>query len=110
MNMKLRVILILASSLLLFSGMVFTEQNSNSENGLYQIFFSPHARADAYLVDTKNGKVWTNVQYTDVQGTPTIWRCQERIDSEKEFIVWLGNQEFIKQGNFTRTPKSTVMS
>jgi len=95
--MKTRAVLFLVSSLFLFSGVVFAEQNSNSENGRYQIFFSPHARADTYLVDTKNGKVWTNIQYTDVQGRPTVWRYQERIDSEKEFMAWLGNQEFIKQ-------------
>ncbi len=96
--MKTRAFLILASLLLLFSGMVFAEQDSNFENGRYQIFFSPHARADVYLVDTKTGKVWTNVQYTDVQGQPTVWKYQERIDSEKDYMRWRREQELIKQG------------
>jgi len=33
----------------------------------YQLFFSPHARADTYLVDTETGKVWQQVEGEEKQ-------------------------------------------
>lgn len=62
--------------------------------GRYQIFFSPHARADAYLVDTETGKIWrpvtiTNAKDTNLKGAaPEIWLYQERVDNEQEFDTW----------------------
>ncbi len=96
--MKIKAIFIMASLLLLFANVSFASQDTGAVEGRYQMFFSPHARADVYLVDTKTGKVWTNVQYTDVQGQPTVWKYQERIDSEKDYMRWRREQELIKQG------------
>ena len=66
----------------------------NCNAGRYQIFFSPHARADVYLLDTETGKIWrpvtiTNASDSNLSGAPPeIWLYQERVDTETEFKVW----------------------
>jgi hypothetical protein len=67
---------------------------AQSHVGKYQLFFSPHARADVYLVDTETGKIWkpitiTNAKDTNFQSAPEVWVYQERIDSERDFDVWM---------------------
>lgn len=62
--------------------------------GRYQIFFSPHARADVYLVDTETGRIWKPVTITNATdpilgSAPEVWVYQDRIDSAPEFGVWL---------------------
>jgi hypothetical protein len=61
--------------------------------GRYQIFFSPHARADAYLVDTETGRLWQKTTYTDLIGEPEVWLPLIRIDSDAEFQGWLKGQQ-----------------
>jgi hypothetical protein len=56
--------------------------------GRYQIVFSPHVRADAFLLDTETGRTWQWVQYTDVPGTPTVWTIRQRFDSPAELAAW----------------------
>jgi len=56
--------------------------------GRFVIFFSPLARADAYLVDTESGRVWSQVTFTDVEGDPKVWVPQTRVDSEAELLAW----------------------
>lgn len=58
----------------------------------YAIFFSPHARADQYLVDTDTGRVWQKVTYTDLVGEPEVWMPLTRIDSDAQFDEWLKKQ------------------
>jgi len=94
--MRIRAIFIIASLLFTAASISFAGQKTEAEEGRFQIFFSPHARADAYLVDTKTGKVWTSVKYTDVQGQPTVWIYQDRIDSKEDFMNWLSKQKFIE--------------
>jgi hypothetical protein len=94
--MTMRATIYFASLFLLFSSISFAQQNKDSEVGRYQIFFSPLARADAYLVDTKTGKVWINTQYTDIDGQPRVWVYQERIDSKEDLIQWVKQQKIIK--------------
>ncbi len=91
-----KTIVILSLVLLVLEISLAAEQDTTAEVERYQIFFSPIARADAYLVDTKTGKVWTNIQYTDVQGQPRVWVYQEKIDSKEEFKQWLEQQKFIE--------------
>jgi hypothetical protein len=62
--------------------------------GKYQLFFSPFARADVNLVDTETGKIWkpittTNAKDTNFQSAPEVWIYQERVDSERDFDVWM---------------------
>jgi hypothetical protein len=67
---------------------------ASGQAGRYQIFFSPHARADVYLLDTETGRIWrpvtiTNAKDTNLKGaTPEVWLYQDRIDSEQEFLLW----------------------
>lgn len=73
-----------------------TEQENPGSGhvGRYQIFFSPHARADVYLVDTETGKIWKPVTITNATdpylgSAPEIWVYQDRIDNAQEFSAWL---------------------
>lgn len=50
-------------------------------DGRYVIFFSPHARADAFLVDTHTGKTWELVRYSYLDGEPRAWVLVDRIDN-----------------------------
>lgn len=67
----------------------------SSHGGRYQIFFSPHARADVFLLDTETGKIWHPVTISNARDSnlksaaPEVWIYQERIDNEQEFDVWL---------------------
>ena len=67
---------------------------AQSHVGKYQLFFSPLARADVYLVDTETGKIWkpitiTNAKDTNLKSAPEVWVYQERVDSEQDFDVWM---------------------
>ena len=42
---------------------------ATSYAGRYQIFFSPHARADVYLLDKETGKIWRPVTLTNAKDT-----------------------------------------
>jgi hypothetical protein len=65
-----------------------------SHVGKYQLFFSPHARADVYLVDTETGRIWkpitiTNAKDSNLKSAPEVWVYQERVDSERDFDIWM---------------------
>jgi hypothetical protein len=62
--------------------------------GRYQLFFSPHARADVYLVDTETGLIWkpitiNNAKDENFNNAPELWVYQERVDNEQEFDLWM---------------------
>jgi hypothetical protein len=65
---------------------------ATSGAGRYQIFFSPHARADTFLIDTQTGKIWSRTKYTDIKGEPEVWELEERLDSDAAFNEWLHRQ------------------
>src|SRR5262249_44555474 len=63
--------------------------------GRYQLFFSPLARADVYLVDTETGKIWkpiivSNAKDDNFKTPPEVWVYQYRVDSGTDFDVWMG--------------------
>ncbi len=67
---------------------------AQSHVGKYQLFFSPLARADVYLVDTETGKIWkpitiTNAKDTNLKSAPEVWVYQERVDSQRDFDTWM---------------------
>lgn len=67
--------------------------SAQSHVGRYQLFFSPHARADVYLIDTETGKIWkpitiTNAKDTNLKSAPEVWVYQERVDNERDFDAW----------------------
>jgi hypothetical protein len=55
-----------------------SEQN---DNGRFRILFSPHARADTFLLDTQTGRVW---QLKGLNGEPAAWSPMTRLDSSQE--------------------------
>jgi hypothetical protein len=66
---------------------------AQSHAGKYQLFFSPLARADVYLVDTETGRIWkpvtiNNAKDTNLTGAPEVWIYQDRIDTEQQFDTW----------------------
>lgn len=68
--------------------------NSASKDARYQIFFSPFARADVYLLDTQTGKIWHPVTYTNVTGDPEVWVPETRVDSQQQLNEWMATQTF----------------
>jgi hypothetical protein len=71
-----------------------TSATQTGHVGRYQIFFSPHARADVYLVDTETGRIWrpvtvNNATDDNFKTPPELWVYQDRVDNEKEFNSWM---------------------
>lgn len=63
--------------------------NAPVQSGRFQIFFSPHARGDTFLVDTQTGKVWQLIKFTDVRGEPTVWDRMDRLDDDAQTLRFL---------------------
>jgi hypothetical protein len=66
---------------------------SSGSAGRFQLFFSPHARADVYLVDTATGRIWkpitmSNAKDANFKTAPELWVYQDRVDNEQEFDSW----------------------
>ncbi|HUO89898.1 MAG TPA: hypothetical protein VMU08_12040 [Rhizomicrobium sp.] len=74
---------------------------SPQEVGRYQIVFSPHARADTYLLDTETGRVWVMTQFTDLKGKPTAWNLTDRLDNFADMDVFAA-----LHGPIEKTPSS----
>jgi len=68
------------------------EPRAPDQYGRFVITFSPHARADTFLLDTQTGKVWELIRYTDLEGEPRVWRAVDRLDSEAQELQWLRQQ------------------
>ena len=62
--------------------------------GRYQIVFSPHMRADTFLLDTETGRVWSVVKFSELNGEPVVWEPMVRLDSEAEEIAWMAKIGF----------------
>ena len=67
------------------------------QSGRYQIVSNPNIRADTRLLDTQTGRTWINVEYTDLQGRPDVWRMEDRVDNPKELSEWWNRQTPIKK-------------
>jgi hypothetical protein len=59
------------------------------QSGRYQIVFSPHLRADTFLLDTATGRIWSPEKYTSYEGDPTAWTVQPRLDGKTAEGTWL---------------------
>lgn len=55
----------------------------------YQIVFSPHLRADTFLLDTQKGRIWKSVKFSDVPEQPDTWDEMDIIDSQGEIGMTL---------------------
>lgn len=66
-------------------------------HGRYQIFFSPHMRADTFLLDTETGKIWKFLKYTDIEDEPSVWLYMDRIDNITQLIQFASRHKIKKQ-------------
>jgi hypothetical protein len=55
--------------------------------GRFQIIIRPDVRADTFLLDTETGKVWRLVQFSDLNGEPTVWEPIDRLDGSFDFMA-----------------------
>lgn len=85
MKKLLPVIVVLAALILL--GAVGQNQTV-APNARYQIVINTEVRADTFLLDTQTGKIWKPISYTDVPGTPTVWKYQDRVDNYDQLMQW----------------------
>jgi hypothetical protein len=72
-------IAILATMLLMTSALA-----QPAQNGRYNVLFSPHVRADTFLLDTQTGQVWILSQYSDLNGKPSAWTPMTRLDNAQQ--------------------------
>ena len=56
--------------------------------GRYQIVISPHLRAETFLVDTQTGRTWIMTRYDDLEGKPSVWHYQDKVDNLDELREW----------------------
>lgn len=78
--------------LILVAGIAFSQSNQKATpappttvpTGRYQIVFSPHARADTYLLDTETGRVWQFTKFPYLNGEPSAWMSVARIDTPSQ--------------------------
>lgn len=70
---------------------------ASSQNGRFQLVFSPTTPTDKFLVDTQTGKVWQLARFTDVKGNPVVWQYMYRIDNRNEQEKFAQERGLIKQ-------------
>jgi hypothetical protein len=54
------------------------------QDGRYVVVVSPWEQGDAMLVDTATGRVWKQVQYDYLKGSPVVWQIMLRVDNEEQ--------------------------
>lgn len=90
---------ILASILIIFltTGAVILAQTKSPQSvqaqattpqQRFQVVMNPNVVRDTFLVDAQTGRVWVETEITNLDGHPHIWKAEDRIDSEEEFIKW----------------------
>lgn len=113
----MKKLLFLIPSLFLLTGCLLddSEKLSELENRIaslearpivqrYQIVTNPEAPGKfTYLIDTQKGKIWTPVQFTDVEGKPTVWNEEEIIDNSGE--IGQTTREFMSNRKFIQPKK-----
>ncbi len=62
--------------------------------GRYVIVFSPHVRADTYLLDTQEGRVWVHATFTDLKDEPDAWVYRDRLDDDIDKSVFAEHKGF----------------
>jgi hypothetical protein len=60
--------------------------------GRYQIVFSPHVRADTFLLDSQTGRIWMQVKMTAFENDPIAWELQDRIEDAESYRAWASHQ------------------
>jgi hypothetical protein len=57
-----------------------------SNPGRYQIVMN--GGIHNFLLDTQTGGTWQFSSFSDLEGNPTAWIVQPRLDSEQELAIW----------------------
>ncbi len=65
--------------------------SGEARDGRFQIVMPDSVRADIFLLDTHEGRVWVNTELSYLGGKPEVWMYARRIDGPEE------NVEFHKQ-------------
>ena len=63
-------------------------QDPTPAAGRYRIVMRDGIRADTFLLDTVDGRVWRPRTYTDVEGGPQVWVLENRFDSDTDQTAW----------------------
>ncbi len=79
------------------------------DHGRYQIVFSPHARADSFLLDTQTGTVWQFTKYTNLANEPMAWVVVPRIDNDMDMAAWALTQTLKPQPPSQAPPSGQVV-
>jgi hypothetical protein len=61
-----------------------TARSGATTEGRFQIVMRDGVRADTFLLDTQEGRVWQLTQFTGIDSQPTVWVPMKRIDSAKD--------------------------
>ena len=61
----------------------------------FRIVEIPGVRATAWLVDSRDGRVWRQHLYPELQGNNQVWIYMQRIDGPEPFREWYQQQERI---------------
>lgn len=56
--------------------------------GRYQIVINPNLRADTFLLDTQDGKIWRMTKYGQLEGDPIAWEFEIRLDNGQQLNAW----------------------
>ena len=59
----------------------------------FEIIEIPGVHATAWLLDTREGRVWRQHLYPELAGNNQVWIFRKRIDSREEFLDWYQNQD-----------------
>jgi hypothetical protein len=65
-----------------------SESSRDNSAERYKIVMLGEVRADQFLIDTRDGRIWRKTAITDVIGNPVVWLYMDRIDNETEFVNW----------------------
>lgn len=68
------------------AGRPANDRRGSIMDGRFQIVMRDGVRADTFLLDTQEGKVWQMTTITDIEGQPTVWLFMERIDSNTDYV------------------------
>jgi hypothetical protein len=54
-------------------------------------------RADTFLLDTHEGRVWILTEYTSLDSKPVAWRHMDRLDTLEESVEFYRSWEAVEK-------------
>lgn len=68
---------------------LMSQATGDARDGRFQIVMRDGLRADTFLLDTHEGRVWQMTEFSFLDGKPTAWLFTERIDTSAELTEYL---------------------